>query len=257
MTTVDVGDVYSSEVTIRDSAGSPVDATNVACTVTYPDGSSLSVPVDRAATGVYRTGVRATTAGLHVVAWQASGLYESASSDVFTARDPDLVRPLSLRQVKSWLGMETHTWDDALDALIDEVCDAGELYTGRVFGRRRVVWSTRGDGLQYLSLPAQPALSVVSVEIDGTTVSDWTLSADAAVIYRPSRWVGDVVVTYVAGYRVQPAGDVTGARALLKHVWREARGTVKPGAPLDDFLPFGIPNFVADFWDLGRRTGFA
>lgn len=257
MTTVDVGDVYSSEVVIRDPAGIPVDPTAITATVTLPDGSHELLHVQHAATGTYRTGVRVRFPGLHVVSWQATGLYESAESDVFTGRDPDLVRPLSLRQVKAWLGMETHTWDEALDGLIDEVCDAGELYTGRVFGRRRVVHEFTGDGLQYVALPASPALTVVSVTVDGTDVTDWTISADAAVIRRPGGWSGQVVVTYVAGYQVQPASDVTGARALIKHVWRESRGTVKPGAPMDDFLPFGISNFVADFWDLGRRTGFA
>lgn len=257
MTTVDVGDVHTVAVTVRDDAGDPVDAGQVAATVTFPDSTQTSIPVLRTAVGRYQVGVRATVPGLHMVSFRASGLHESAVDDVFTARDPDHVRPLSLRQVKSWLGMETHTWDDALESLIDEVCDAGELYTGRVFGRRRVVVERQGDGLQYLTLPAQPALSVVSVAVDGETVTDWTLSADAAVIHRPSGWSGAVTIVYLAGYRIQPASDVTGARTLLKHIWREARGTVKPGAPLDDFLPFGIPNFVADYWDLGRRTGFA
>ena len=50
-----------------------------------------------------------------------------------------------------------------------------------------------------------------------------------------------IVVTGTVGYTAQPRSHVIGARTLIRHLWRERRGAVKAGTPLDDMLPFGIP----------------
>lgn len=252
MTTIDVGDVAPLRVVIRDDTGTVVDATSVTCTVTDPDGAAHNILLQHPAVGVYQGGFMVRLPGLHLVRWDAAGVHESSGTESFTGRDPDRVLPLSLDQVKFWLGMETHRFDDRLREIIDEVCAAGELYCGRVFGRRRVVVTVPAGSPRSVALPVGPVVSIVD---DGGAVL--AVDAEAATVTCRAGWPVDTTVTYVAGYRSQPASDVTGARGLLQHIWRQSRGAVKPGSPIDDFAPFGIPNFAADFWDLGRRTGFA
>ena len=77
------------------------------------------------------TGRRAgDRSGLHLISWAATGVNASAWDDSFTASDPARVYPLSLREVKALLGMETHTYDDVLDQLIADVCEAGRTTPG-------------------------------------------------------------------------------------------------------------------------------
>ena len=85
------------------------------CTVTLPDDTQVSIPVRHVSTGVYEAGVPVTVPGLHLISWAATGVNASAWDDSFTASDPARVYPLSLREVKALLGMETHTYDDVLD----------------------------------------------------------------------------------------------------------------------------------------------
>lgn len=262
MGAVDVGDVYPTKATIRDASGDPADGGEVTCTVTLPDDTQVSIPVRHVSTGVYEAGVPVTVPGLHLISWAATGVNASAWDDSFTASDPARVYPLSLREVKALLGMETHTYDDVLDQLIADVCEAGEDYTGHVFGRRAFAVTMRGTGSRWLTLTQAPVLSIATLTVDGVLLdpSAYWLDNQAALIDRVTEtWpaTSTIVVTGTVGYTAQPRSHVIGARTLIRHLWRERRGAVKAGTPLDDMLPFGIPHAVADFWDLTRATGFA
>ncbi len=122
---VDVGDVYSTSITV-DVDGAPADATTVTCTVTYPDGTTGDPHVDHYGTGLYRTGVPALMPGLHVIDWQATGLHESAYRDSFTATDPAMVPALSLRQVKAHLNITSQDQDEELRTVIADVASIAE-----------------------------------------------------------------------------------------------------------------------------------
>lgn len=256
---VDVGDVYSTSITVE-VGGTPVDATTVTCTVTYPDGSVGDPHVDHYGTGLYRTGVVALMPGLHVIDWQATGLHESAYRDSFTATDPAAVPAISLRQVKAHLNITSQDQDDELRTVIADVASIAESYTGRVFGRRTVVDTLTGDGMRYLLLSACPVLALSSVTVDGVAVDDYRLSPAAGTVTRTAGWPdgADIVATYLAGYRVQPGADVQGALRMCAHLWKYQRGSVQArGGSWADDAPFAVPNFVAELWDLNRLTGFA
>lgn len=256
---VDVGDVYSTSITVE-LDGTPVDATTVTCTVTYPDGTVGDPHVDHYGTGLYRTGVPATMPGLHVIDWHATGLHESAYRDSFTATDPAAVPALSLRQVKAHLNITTQDSDEELRTIVSDVASIAESYTGRVFGRRTIVDTITGDGMAYLLLAACPVLAVSSVTVDGAPVTDYRLNAAAGILTRDAGWTrdADVTVTYLAGYRNQPGADVQGALRMCAHLWKYQRGSVQArGGSWADEAPFAVPNFVAELWDLNRLTGFA
>lgn len=258
---VDVGDVYSTSITV-DVDGAPADATTVTCTVTYPDGTTGDPHVDHYGTGLYRTGVPALMPGLHVIDWQATGLHESAYRDSFTATDPAMVPALSLRQVKAYLNITTQDSDEELRTIVSDVASIAESYTGRVFGRRTIVDTITGDGMAYLLLSARPVLAVTSVTVDGVTVpdTDYRTNLAAGMLSRPSGWTrdADIVVSYLAGYHIQPGADVQGALRMCAHLWKYQRGSVQArGGSWADEAPFAVPNFVAELWDLNRLTGFA
>ena len=192
------------------------------------------------------------------VVWAASGP-AAVLRDGFTVTDTSAVVPLSLREVKTWLRIEGESSDEALRGLIDEVCHIGEAYTGCVFGRRTLSHVERSAGGGSVMLPASPVRTVESVTVGGVASTGWWVDFDAGVLH----WLNapaagaEVRVVYSAGYLMQPRQHITGARALLRHIWRESRGQVRPGAPVDEWLPFGVGYYVADFWGLGRMTGFA
>ncbi|MBK7823605.1 MAG: hypothetical protein IPJ61_21700 [Tessaracoccus sp.] len=256
---VDVGDVYSTSITV-DVDGTPADATTVTALVTYPDGTTGDPHVDHYGVGLYRTGVPALMPGLHVIDWQATGLHESAYRDSFTATDPAGVPAVSLRQVKGHLNITTQDSDEELRSIVADVASIAESYTGRVFGRRTVVDTLTGDGGPYLSLSACPVLAVASVTVDGVPVTNYRANHAAGILTRTAGWTCDtaIVVTYLAGYRVQPGADVQGALRMCAHLWKYQRGSVQArGGSWADEAPFAVPNFVAELWDLNRITGFA
>ena len=258
---VDVGDVYSTSITVE-LDGTPVDATTVTCTVTYPDGTTGDPHVDHYGVGLYRTGVPALMPGLHVIDWQATGLHESAYRDSFTATDPAMVAAISLRQVKAHLNITAQDQDEELRSVIADVASIAESYTGRVFGRRTIVDTLTGDGMAYLLLSACPVLAVSSVTVDGVALADddYRLNPSSGTLKRTAGWAdgAEIVVTYLAGYRMQPGADVQGALRMVSHVWKYQRGSVQArGGSWSDEAPFAVPNFVAELWDLNRLTGFA
>lgn len=254
----DVGDTVPLSVKIRDG-GVLVDPFALSLSIDRPDGTVDAIDPLQVGVGDFRAQYTVTVPGTYGVLWTSTEP-DVAHRDQITVIDSRRVMPLSLGEVKSWLKIEGTQSDEVLRGLIAEVCDIGETYTGTVFGRRTEVADLRGSGTTYLQLPVGPILSVLSVEIDGEdTATDWRVMPDAAILDRIAGWPlgAEITVTYVAGFRAQPGQHITGARALLKHIWRESRGAVKPGAPVDEWMPFGVGFYVADFWGMGRVTGFA
>ena len=79
-------------------------------------------------------------------------------------------------------------------------------------------------------LPIGPVLALAAVSGDGDAIDPAAVTTipDAAVLYREAGWdYNRISVTYLAGYRVQPATDVMGARMLLRWLWQSQRGTIR------------------------------
>jgi len=265
--TYDLGDVVSLAVAITDSTGAAANAGAVACTITHPDGTTSTPAVSNPATGSYTTSITPTQVGRHGVRWVATGANASAFTDAFTVLDPAEIPVVSLTEVKRHLNITSTTSDEELRALIVVAQEAGERYTGRVFGRRTVTDTCTG-GRNAIALTSLPVLSVTSVSEDGSALTgdDYTADLAAGVLYRADGGTWDasepltVSVVYVAGYTAQPAPDRQGALEMIRHLWDTQRGSMAMlprGA--DDYNPgagYSIPRRVSELWDLNRIAGF-
>lgn len=266
MTTYDLGDVASLAVAITDSAGAAANAGAVALTVTLPDGTTVTPTVTNAATGSYTASYTPTLPGRHGVRWVATGANASAFTDSFTVMDPVDIPVVSLAEAKRHLNITSTTSDEELRAFIAAAQDAGERYTGRVFGRRSIV-ETHDGGSAAIVLAGIPVVSVTTVVEDGTTLTaaDYVAHLTAAVLYRAAGTTWDnsdpqtVVVTYVAGYAQQPPTDRQGVLEMVRHMWETQRGSMATFPRGDDYTPgagYSIPNRVAELWNLNRMPGF-
>lgn len=255
----DVGDKVPLGVLIREN-DAPVDPHTLRVEIDRPDGASVRVDPLHVAVGDFRVEYLVDAPGTYGVTWTSTYPHTSYR-DQISVVDSSHVMPLGLGEVKRWLKIEGTGSDEVLRGLISEVCDIGESYTGTVFGRRTVVATLRGSGSSQLVLPVGPIWRVRHVSVDGEEIAPtWQVRTDAAILDLGAQlWPlgAEVTVVYVAGFTRQPGQHVTGARALIKHIWRESRGSVKPGAPVDEWMPFGVGYYVADFWNMGRQTGFA
>ncbi len=258
---IDVGDVYSTSVTVYDAAGTPADAGAVFCTVTAPDGTVSSLHVLHESPGLYRAGVLASAAGTWQVNWRATGVNESAHDETFNVRDPAAFPVISLADVRAHLNITDTTADDELRRIVDVASSTGEAWTGRVFGRRTCVDVLSGSG-PFLALKACPVLSVSSVTENGAAVpvGGYALtSPEGGVLSRVSGWSardwargsGNVTVTYVAGYHVQPPTDVQGALEMARHLWQTQRGSIRARANNDPGMmaTFSVPLRVQELWN--------
>lgn len=114
---IDLGDVVALAVTIRDSSGDPADAGSVACTVTLPDATAVSVPVAKVDTGVYTISYTPTAEGLHGVRWVATGANASSYRDSFTVLSGSI--PLvSLAEAKARLNITGTDHDEELRRIV-------------------------------------------------------------------------------------------------------------------------------------------
>lgn len=250
--TYDIGDTVPLGVSITGDDGSPVDAATVTLTIDRPDGTTDVPTLTHPGVGDYRHSLVPDIPGTYGLRW-ASTSPNTAYADVVTVAPVD-VHAVSLTQVKDHLNITATTSDDELRELIGYVCDVGEQFTGRVFGRRSVTSSIYGCGTKYLPLPACPILTVETVVVDGVAVDPgaYLVGYDSGVL-TATQWTNGatIVVAYTAGYARQPGADVTGALRMCAHLWKYQRGSVQArGGSWSDEAPFAIPNFVAELWAL-------
>ena len=263
MSTYDLGDVATLGVAVTDSAGAAADATAVAATITLPDGTTSTPTVAHTGTGAYSISYTPTQAGQHLIRWLATGVNASAYTDTFTVRDTTRLPVVSLTDAKAYLNITATISDEELRRFLDVITDAGEQYTGRVFGRRTITETLSGR-VPTLALSYCPILSITSVVESGVTLTtdDYALSSAAGgVLARTSgtqlrNWTvgtNNITVVYVAGYATQPPTDVAGAWAMLDHLWSTQRGTIRGMGGGDEWNPaasFSIPRRVQELWDL-------
>lgn len=263
MATYDLGDQVALAVAITDAAGDPANATAVAVTITLPDGTTTTPSVTNPTTGSYSAAYSPTLAGRHVVSWVATGTNASAYTDVFNVQDPTEAPVISLAEAKAHLNITSTTADEELRRVIEVVTRTGELYTGRVFGRRSVTERISG-GFSTIAVSQVPVISVASIAENGATVaaSGYHLSNPAGgVITRLNgnltraweRGAYNITVTYVAGYAIQPAYDRQGCLEFLRHLWTTQRGSIAMmPREVDEWNPsqaFSIPRRVQELWD--------
>lgn len=133
--------------------------------------------------------------------------------------------------VKAYLGLTDTTHDDRLDALIESVSEAIELYCGRPFASVQRTELHDGGGGRSLVLRCRPVASVASLHDDpGRTYTAATLiDADEYAVYpdegvltltsgrRFIDGIRNVQVVYTAGYATIPPAIRQAANILVAH----------------------------------------
>lgn len=259
--TVDLGDVVSLSVEVRDPAGVLADAGAVACTVTAPDGSTSSPAVSSPSTGVYVASFAPALAGAHGVRWVATGANASSFSDGFTVL-PSSVPLLGLSDVKARLNATSSVNDEELRRVVVAATGRAEAEVGRALASRSVVQvidlSDRPRPLAVVPTPA--LLSVSAVTLDGAAVSDFEVAGSGQAVRRTGGGVWDGLVS-VSGVVGVAGGELAVAQQavleLVAHLWETQRAPAgrNPQAPTG--MGYALPNRVLEMLEPLRLRGLA
>lgn len=285
----DLGDVATLAIQIKDNTGTLANATSVVATVTAPDGTTSTPSVTNGSTGNYSVAFTATQVGRHSIRWVATGTNAGAYTDVFEIGDPALLPVVSLSDLKDWLGKsQTSTTDDEkLRSILNVATDMCERYTNRALRRRTFVeshnagtvgyWGQLGaaSGSPSIILWQRPVIAVTTVVENGVTLtaSDYTLDANAGILYRGSSiaagsysWYGGeqgVTITYTAGYTNPPDVAQHTVKEVCRWLFAPQRGSVAlPSLGGGDDFASTYSNDAVPMWlfrplDSLRMDGFA
>jgi hypothetical protein len=282
MASYDLGDVAALGITITNSAGTAQNATAVTCTITLPNGTSVTPSVTNSGAGLYDVAYTPTLSGRHVVRWVATGTNASAFTDEFSVRDLTTLPVVSYDMALSHLNIPAASADeDEIRRFIDAAQDLAENYVGAVLGRRTIVETYDGQ-TDVLRLRSPRAISITTVVESGVTLdsSQYKLDDTGQRLYRLTTstisasssfgaygyWasgVNAVTVTYIAGYTVTPPAVQQGVLEILRHLWSTQRGAVNVmnrNTPGDDFYStptYSLPRRAMELLDPASLPGLA
>lgn len=213
----DVGDLWTPELTVRDSAG-VLTAADVTLTVTDPAGTVTTPAVTAGAVGIYTASVLLTLPGEWLATWTVSGAVTGVESQTTYVRNHAPAAGLS--QIREALNKTLTVDDDELDRMLDAAVDE---YIDKV-GPFGTVTETHSGGRGSIVLNSpRPARLVSAAYSDGTAIDTTDLSLDprTGILhwgYGTAGWftsgVRNVTVTYTvalpANHREAIIADVAG-----------------------------------------------
>lgn len=272
---MDLGDVWTGRVEIRDSSQTLAAAT-VTLTVTLPDLTTVTPAVTTSSTGVYTAAWPTTQVGRHAARWVATGAITTVFTDVFDVADPACLPIVGMTELREHLrraapGTATQRGDDEhLRTLATIASDLVEKHCGRLFRRRTVVESYNG-GDEVLMLRSLPAVSVTSVTESGTTVDPtfYVLDTTSGLLHKVvGVWDYSkpqaVQVTYLAGPTASPTPIRQAVLRLVELQWDRTQQAphVGSGQGLDDegapsALQWALPYQVASWLEPYRSRAIA
>lgn len=238
----DLGDIWTSGLTVRDATGALADATAVTCTITLPDATTAAATITHPSTGLYTATYPTTQAGRHPYLWQATGLNAGVQADQFDVRSSVSTALLSLADAKAALNMSATitTNDEELRDKIDVVTDLIEGYVGPVIPRTVTRTVTFSGRTFFLPGPVISLTSITPVLTSGRTytASDFLAETFGAVTRLDGAMLcwGTYQVVYTVGRQgALPPGILEAARLLLARLWRSQRGAgFRPGTGSDN-----------------------
>jgi len=264
--TYDLGDLAPLGIQLTDATGTLANASSVVLTVYKPDGTTETPAVTNPSTGLYNCDYTPSMIGTYLLKWQAFGTNAGVQNDEFNVRDPFQLSPFSLQEAKDHLNISSSKTDVEMLRFMDTATDMAERYINRTIARRTFVESLTGNGSTQLFLNHGPILNVISVVENGVTLDPSTYAIDnhAMLIRRTDycQWsyiTESIVVTYVAGYQLVPAGLVHHIKELLRHLWETQRGAIsvmnqKGDDGYDPRTGFSFPRRVREGLDLFRDS---
>lgn len=265
----DLADLVPLTVTIKDASGTPADAGNVILTIGLPDGTSTTPTVVHGGTGIYKVDYTPTMAGRHTVAWVATGINASGSTDAFDVLPAVPGYVVSLTDIKTQLNIPagTTTNDEELRGFLGSATSVVERVRSEAVVRQTIT-EQHEVRTGRLVLNKTPVVSLTSV----ATTDGWISWDPAGLLISPSGVVmaktmsgllelaGFITVTYVAGYMVIPDEFQLAAKIIVQHLWqtqRGDRGGPRPGAMEDvttvPGIAFAVPNRALELLGPGTR----
>ena len=151
----------------------------------------------------------------------------------------DLVQ---LSEVKSWLGITTTNDDALLSLLITQISAWADGYTNRTLYTGTYTTECDGKGERRKIVPNWPITGVSSVVIDGVSIPaspdgirpgftfNTVLPRITLVGYNFNVGMGNVFITYTAGFAVFPQNLVLAAKQLIAARYRGRAWTGKASA---------------------------
>lgn len=267
----DLGDTATPSIEIRDAAGTLAAGGAVTATITLPDGVTTASPaITNPSVGLYRATYLTTTPGRHVIAWTVTGANSGSHVDVFEVYNTDRAPLVSLPEVKRYLRLFTPdpSRDDELRQVLEAATTLCEDHADRCY-RRRTVTETRDGGRCAIALRRGPVQTITTVTVNGTTLTggDYTLDADAGLLYRGSNLSGqsweegrqNITITYVAGATVVSARVVEAVLVATAHLWEPRRGGSARAADTEyaGGAPYALPRRAEQLLERDLSATFA
>lgn len=228
---IDLGDTYRLTARNLSAAGDLTTATNMALTITRPDGTSVVVdPVVAGSTGVYTYDYATTQAGRHLARWLATGTGAGAYIDAFDVRPADPAYLISLGDAKATLNITSTAYDDELRVYIESATTAAEDHRDEILAKRTLTYKDTFYNCTEVILPRRPVVSLTSVQnvetglLYGTAGYDLDGDTGKVRALTGGNFTGLLKFTYVAGYSVVPAAFTLAVRLIVQHLWETQRG---------------------------------
>lgn len=269
---IDLGDVVTLAVAVTDDAGDPAAAGSVVCTITLPDGSTVTPAVTSPATGSYQVAYTPTVVGFFTVAWAASGANASAYRDNFTVSDGSAF--ISLADAKRFLNIVETTHDEELrefirvaTAAVREV--AGIQLEPVAITELHDIHSGQGS----IALRKPMALAITDVSEFGVALEpsayrlrdggEWVDKVSGSALGAFASGINSVQIEYVSGLggdKLALAQHVV--KQMLLHLWQTQRGSKGAGLPLaegqwNSGAGYSFPNRVKELLAPLTVGGFA
>jgi hypothetical protein len=276
----DLGDkVYFTWSTV-DSSGVAVNPGTVTASVTLPDGTNTSIATSTATTGSYTASYLPTQVGRHVIAWNATGSWPQAYSDVFEVRDIADIGIVGYDEVLEYLNIPAASANEnEIRRFIDAATDLAETYVGQVLGRRTYSSELYDGGQEFIRIRNPKAISITSVYENGSLLGSGAYALDytgqrlyrvgSQTIYSTnsygywSQGFNNISITYVAGYVNPPMSAKQGVLVIIKHLWESQRGAmnvmgrVLGGDELYQTPTYSLPRRAMELLDPTSLPGLA
>lgn len=237
----DIADSVPIAWDVKDATGTLVNASNVALTITLPDGTTTTptVPAPSVA-GQYRVTYVPAVEGRYT--WRAvTTVPNTAYQDVFDVREAVSPSLLSLADAKAQLNITSTKYDEQLRGFLEATTSIVESYVGPVV-RRQYTRRVRGYRPQ-IPLPHTQVLSVdnIVVVLTGTgpvDLSQVIVDTPSGIISLRSSFTilyGDMDVTYTVGRTSVKASWILAAQIIVQHLWESRLGNL-PSIQGDDLV---------------------
>ncbi|MEO3875530.1 hypothetical protein ABGB18_42685 [Nonomuraea sp. B12E4] len=265
----DLEEMVPLRIVIRNAAGVPENAGNVALTITLPDGNTHAEASLTGTDGVYDYNYPSVQAGIHRARWIATGQNAGAFTDVFDVEPAEGAAFISLADQKKHLRKLTDEDDEALRWFIAAGCQVIEDRMGHV--TPQTVVSDMPARWGVIVLPERPVISITSiVKLPGGDLvppadamagtAGYTLKNSEGVLLLPAGG-SDVRVTYRVGRTPLPQNFRLAGLDLIRHLWQGSQHNNGGGRPMlgdsdaiaASIKPYALPYRVSELLGLKRH----